>query len=128
MRVVACTKNNLSPFFGSLGYTIEALPETMKRKDRSQLIYEGHVDYTSDEIVGTTNQKEEGSVAIAMDLIREMLKGSPEGVNYHSLIKQADTRSISEASIRKAAASLKMKKVTRGRGVKRATLLVTSDE
>jgi Predicted ATP-dependent serine protease len=128
MRVVACTKNNLSPFFGSLGYTIEALPETLNRKDRSQLVYEGHVDYTSDEIVGTTNQKEEGSVAIAMDLIREMLKASPDGINYHSLIKQADTRSISEASIRKAAASLKMKKIIRGRGVKRTTLLVMSDE
>lgn len=123
MRVVACTKNNLSKFFGSLGYTIQGLPDTVKRKDGSVLSYEGHVDFSSDDIVGTSNQKEEGSVAIAADLIREMMKEDGE-VNYHSLLKNGDTRSISELSIRKAAAELGLKKVTRGRGVKRLTFLV----
>jgi hypothetical protein len=123
MRVVACTKNNVSKFFGSLGYTIEGLPDTLTKKDRSRLVYEGHVDYSSDDIVGTSNQKEEGSVAIAKDLIRDMLKAGPE-LNYHSLLKNADTRSISETSIRKAANELGLKKVTRGRGTNRITLLV----
>lgn len=123
VRVVACTKNNLSPFFGSIGYTIEALPDTIKRKDRSRLVYEGSVDYSSDDIVGTSNTKDESTKAIAMDLIREMLEEGEE-VNYHSLLKNADTRSISETSIRKAAAELGLTKVTRGRGVKRKTLLI----
>lgn len=123
MRVVACTKNNVSKFFGSIGYTIEALPDTLAKKDRSRLVYEGHVDYSSDDIVGTSNQKEEGSVAIAKDLIRDMLKAGPE-INYHALLKNADTRSISETSIRKAAAELGLKKVTKGRGTNRQTLLV----
>ena len=123
MRVVACTKNNVSKFFGSLGYTIEGLPDTLTKRDRSRLVYEGHVDYSSDDIVGTSNQKEEGSVAIAKDLIRDMLKAGPE-LNYHSLLKNADTRSISETSIRKAANELGLKKVTRGRGTNRITLLV----
>jgi DNA repair protein RadA/Sms len=123
MRVVACTKNNLSRFMGSWGYTIESLPDTISRKDRSKLTYEGRVDYSSDEIIGTTNQKDEGSVAIAADLIREMM-GAENEVNYHSLLKNAEGRSISETSIRKAAASMDLKKVTRGRGVKRLTFLV----
>ena len=123
MRVVACTKNNLSPFFGSLGYTIEPLPETLGKKHRSQLVYEGRVDYGSDEIVGTSNKKDESSKNIAADLIRSMM-GEENEVNYHSLLKNADTRSISEISIRKAAAELGMKKVSRGRGVKRQTFLI----
>jgi hypothetical protein len=122
VRVVACTKNNLSPFFGSLGYTIEALPETLGKKNRSQLSYYGHVDYASDDIVGTANKKEDGSKNIAADLIREMLKDGE--VNYYSLLKNADTRSISELSIRKAAAELGLRKISRGRGVKRQTFLV----
>lgn len=122
MRVVACTKNNLSPFFGSLGYTIEPLPETLGKKHRSQLVYEGRVDYGSDDIVGTSNQRDESSKNIAADLIRSMMEDGE--VNYHSLLKNADTRSISEMSIRKAAAELGLKKVSRGRGVKRQTFLV----
>lgn len=123
MRVVACTKNNLSPFFGSLGYVIEPLPDTLGKKDRSRLVYEGHVDYGSDEIVGTSNQKDDSSKNIAADLIRSMMKEEGE-VNYHSLLKNADTRSISEMSIRKAAAELGLKRVSRGRGVKRQTFLI----
>jgi hypothetical protein len=123
IRVVACTKNNLSPFFGSLGYTIEPLPETLGKKHRSKLVYEGHIDYSSDDIVGTSNQKDESTKNIAADLIRSMLSDEGE-VNYHSLLKAADTRSISETSIRKAAAELGLSKVSRGRGVKRQTFLV----
>ena len=123
MRVVACTKNNLSPFFGSLGYVIEPLPDTLGKKDRSRLTYEGRVDYGSDEIVGTSNQREDSSKDLAADLIREMMKEEGE-VNYHSLLKNGDTRSISELSIRKAAAELGLRKITRGRGVKRLTFLV----
>lgn len=132
MRVVACTKNNLSMPFGSLGYSIEPLPDTMARKNRSELIYEGRVDYTSDDIVGTTNIKEDNSKDIAADLIREFMgKEGGEEINYHSLVKQADSRSISERSVKKAAAELGLRRITRGRGKTRQTLLVpqrSSDE
>lgn len=123
-RVVACTKNNLSKPFGSLGYAIEPLPDTMKRTNRSELIYEGRVDFTSDDILGTTNQKEDNSVDIAADLIRECMKEEGEEINYHALLKQADGRSISERSVKKAAANLDLKKVSRGRGNARKTYLV----
>ena len=123
VRVVACTKNNLSMPFGSLGYSINPLANTLGREDRSELIFEGNVDYTSDDIISTTNVKEDNSVEIAADLIRDRLKEGPE-INYHSLIKQADGRSISEKSIKRAAADLKLKKISRGRGTSRKTLLV----
>ena len=122
MRVVACTKNNLSAPFGSLGYTIQGLPETMGRKNRSELTYEGHMDYTSDDILSTSNQKDESTKNLAADLIREMM-GEEDEVNYHSLLKNAEARSVSELSIRKAAAELNLRKVSRGRGKNRRTFL-----
>lgn len=125
IRVVACTKNNLSPFFGSFGYSIDPLPDTMGKKHRSRLVYEGKVDYGSDDILGTTNKKDVSSHNIAKDLIREMM-GDEKEVNYHSLIKNADTRSISETTIRKAAAEMGLKKVSKGRGVGRKTFLVVT--
>lgn len=124
VRVVACTKNNLAMPFGSLGYSIEPLPDLMGRTNRSELIYEGHVDYGSDEIIDTQNQKEDNSVAVASDLIRERMSAEGEEINYHSLLKQADARSISERSVKKAAAELGLRRITRGRGKTRKTLLV----
>lgn len=124
VRVVACTKNNLSVPFGSLGYSIESIPDTLKRKNRSELVYEGRVDYTSDDIIATTNIKEDNSVDIASDLIRERMKIDGAEINYHSLLKQADTRSISEKSLKRAATELGLKKVSKGRGKTRQTFLV----
>ena len=121
-RVVACTKNNLAQPFGSLGYTIMGLPDTMGRKNRSVLEYVGRVDYTSDDILSTTNQKDESSKNLAGDLIREMM-GDEDAVNYHAVLQAADTRSISELSVRKAAADMGLRKVTRGRGKGRRTFL-----
>ena len=126
VRVVACTKNNISKFFGSVGYSIEGMPDTLTRKDRSRLVYEGHVDYGSDDIVGTSNQKDDNTLAIAKDLIQQALKDGE--VNYHTLLKAGDTRSISETSIRKAAAELGLKKVSRGRGTARKTFLVDASK
>jgi len=130
-RVVACTKNNLSMPFGSLGYSIEPLPDLIDRTNRSELIYEGHVDYTSDDIIGTENVKDDNSKDIAADLIRERMNEEGEEINYHSLLAAADTRSISERSLKKAAAELGLRRLTRGRGKSRETLLVpqrSSDE
>ncbi len=123
VRVVACTKNNLAPPFGSLGYSINPLPATLKHKYRSELVYEGRVDFTADDIVGTVNAKEDNSKDIAADLIREeMVKGGD--INYHALVAAADKRSISEQSIKKAASELGLKRITRGRGRTRKTYLV----
>jgi DNA repair protein RadA/Sms len=123
VRVVACTKNNLAPPFGSLGYEIVGLPATMKHKYRSQLEYIGREDFTADDIVSTTNKKEDNSKDIAADLIREEM--AKEGdINYHSLLASADKRSISESSIKKAAGELGLKRITRGRGRTRKTYLV----
>lgn len=123
-RVVACTKNNLSMPFGSLGYSIEPLPEIVGRKNRSELVYEGRVDYSSDDILSTTNQKEDNSIHVAADLIRERMNDEGGEINYHSLLKQAEARSISEKSIKKAALELDLQKLTRGRGKSRQTLLI----
>ena len=124
VRVVACTKNNLSGFFGSFGYSITGLPDTLERRDRSILTYEGHMSYSSDEILATKNQKEEGTAAIAADLIREHLDAGEKEINYHRLLQKADGHSISEKSILKAAGDLGLKKISKGRGKKRATFLI----
>lgn len=127
MRVVACTKNNLSPFFGSLGYTIHPLPDTIRHKNRSRLIYEGRVDYTSDDIVGTSNKKDDTAKFLAADLIRDLM--DDEGhVNYHTALKQGESRSITENSIKRAATELGMIKKTIGRGNNRRTILVKKDD
>lgn len=124
VRVVACTKNNLAPPFGSLGYEINPLPATMKHKYRSELEYIGRESYTADDIVSTTNIKEDNSKDIAADLLREHMQEDGFEINYHSLIAQADKRSISESSVKKAAVELGLKKITRGRGRSRKTLYV----
>lgn len=124
VRVVACTKNNLSMPFGSMGYTIEPLPDLVGRTNRSSLEFIGHMDFTSDEIINTENVKEDNSTVIAADLIRERMNSEGDEINYHSLLKAADARSITERSVKKAAAELGLKKVSRGRGKTRQTLLV----
>lgn len=123
VRVVACTKNNLTTPFGSLGYTITPLPDTMGRTNRSMLEYIGRVDYTSDDILGTSNKKDDSSKNLASDLIVEMM-GEENEVNYFKLLRAADGRSITELSIKKAAAELGLMKVSRGKASSRKTFLV----
>jgi hypothetical protein len=82
------------------------------------------MDYTSDDIIATSNVKEDNSVDIAADLLREHMREPGFEINYHSILKQADTRSISERSLKKAAAELGLKKVSRGRGKSRQTILI----
>lgn len=128
VRVVACTKNNLSPFFGSFGYTIEPLPDSLNRTNRSKLVYEGYMDYTSDQLMKDNKKatKEEGSDStkvIASDFISDQMNGCGE-VNYHKLLSEADKRSISERSITIASNELGFKKISRGRGKQRRTFLI----
>lgn len=121
VRVVGCTKTNIAVRFGSLGYSIEPLPDDMGRENRSELIYEGRVDLTSEEILTTTNAKDNDLVP-AKELIKEFMEDN--GVPYHKLLAQGDKRSISEKSINRASRELDLKKVSRGRGNNRKTYLV----
>ena len=124
-RVVACTKTNTAMKFGSLGYSINSLPPDMRSKNRSELVYEGRVDFMSDEILGTSGAKEDDSTKnIAADLIREFMAKGGDKIPYHRLLAQADKRSISEPSIKRAAADLGLTKITRGKGASRRTFLV----
>lgn len=116
VRVVGCTKTSLSLPFGSLGYSIEPLADGMGRKNRSHLIYEGHVDYTSEQILGTKKVPKDNSDLIAADLIRERMKRDGDKIDYHSLLNEADTRSISKKSVEQAIIDLGLKKSSIGRG------------
>jgi hypothetical protein len=86
----------------------------------------GHVDFTSDDIISTSNIKQDNSVTIAVDLLREHMKEPGFEINYHSVLKTADTRSISEVSLKKAIVELGLRRTIRGRGKNRKTLLVAS--
>lgn len=123
VRVVACTKNNLSQFFGSLEYSIEAVAGKLGDKNRSKLEYLGRSDLMAEDIIGTSTPKNDNSLDVAKGLLMEEIEKGKD-VNYHNLLNIGDTRSISERSIRQAMTELGYRKEIRGRGKNRHTFIV----
>lgn len=105
LRVVACTKNNISSPFQSFGYTIQGLPDTLKRTNRSKLIWGDVVDLSSDEILqapGKTKNNDKENAAKWLKLTLEEEGRMEQGKLY----RMADSRSISKAMLNRAADEL----------------------
>lgn len=119
LRVVACTKNNLSMPFKSLSFTIDALPDTLERSNRSELLYEGTVDLSSDDIVSTIATKKGSDsdvVGVAVSLIKKY--DDLKEIDYQELMNEASKRSISVNTMKEAIEEAGLKIVSVRRGTK----------
>lgn len=106
VRVVACTKNNISKPFKSFTYTIKDLPDTLKRSERSQLVWGDQVDLSSDDIIsivpnGGKNKDRDN----AEEFIRTQLESEGK-IEASKLFKMAESRSISKSTLTRASEQL----------------------
>lgn len=123
VRVVACTKNNLSKHFRSFTYTIEGLPDRGKNTNRSRLVWGDFVDISSDALISAPGKAEAGSAEekgksekqLASELLSAALE--EEGVvNINKLLKRAHGRSISRTAMYRAAEAMELKRTEGHRG------------
>lgn len=119
LRVVACTKNNLSQPFKSFTYSIESLPDRDGHTNRSKLIWGDIVDISSDALIQAPIEKKEKVESEIDQAKKALLRAIEEGggqVNINSFIKQAHNRSISRKAVYRAAELLELtrREVKRG--------------
>lgn len=120
-RVVACTKNNISMPFKSFTYTIEGLPDTLKRKNRSKLVWGEESSLRSDDIL-TPAEKKPDSPDRIMEKTTDWLKNLLESkgkVDQEEVYAKGETRSFTKATIRRAAEKLEVDRHQSGRGSKK---------
>ncbi len=123
LRVVACTKNNLSQHFRSFTYSIEPLPDRGGDSNRSRLVWGDLVDISSDALIsspiGRSSQSDESPKKSEKDLAKELLEKAldEEGlVQVNGLLKKAHGRSISRTAIYRAAELMELKRIEGKRG------------
>lgn len=76
VRVMAVTKLNVTKKPDALTFTIKSLPDTLKRQDRSQLVWGDFVDLTSDEIMVVSPAKKKRGTEVE-DFLRDLLSNGP---------------------------------------------------
>ena len=122
IRVVACTKNNLSMPFRSFTYTIESLPDKDGQNQRSRLVWGDHIDISSDALIAPPSdrkEKPEPKGKSEKELAEELISAAldEEGlVSVNQLLKRAHGRSISRTAMYRAAESMELKRIEGKRG------------
>lgn len=119
VRVVACTKNNISKPFKSFSYSIESLPDTLKRQDRSRLVWGEQVDVSSDQIITAPSSKDgeekNNDKANASTWLKQKLEEEGK-IDVNTLYRMAETRSISRTMLNRAAENLGVRRDMEGAG------------
>lgn len=123
VRVVACTKNNISTPFRSFSYTIEGLPDTIARKNRSRLVWGEFTEYSSDDILKAPSEDQPMSnkqLEQCMDWLKEILNenGRMESKELYVL---AENRNWSKSTVNRAAERIEVDKRVKGRGKERTS-------
>ena len=114
-RLMAVTKLNVTRPPRALSFTIQALPDRGKEKDRSQFTWGDFVDYTSDDIVNVTPQGKGNKDAEEADkFLRDVLGDG--AVEISKIEVMAEKRSITKRSLYKAADHMGIVKVASGFG------------
>lgn len=120
VRVVACTKNNISAPFKSFTYTIEGLPDTLKRTNRSKLVWGEIVDYDSDDILAAPAKEKNQDKENAVKWLRETLENLGR-VEFSKLLKMAEARSLTKSVLNRAGDTLGVVKDVDGFGKQRSS-------
>lgn len=109
VRVVACTKNNISAPFRSFTYTIEGLPSKGKNTNRSRLVWGEQVDLSADEIIEAPKGDAKSKSSSAIDWLKQTLE--EEGrIEVKKLTRMAEGRSITRTTLYRSAEKLEVKK------------------
>lgn len=113
-RVVACTKNNIGPFIRSFTFTITALPDTSKTRNRSKFVWGDFVDLTADDIVSVAPIKNKSGDS-GVKWLRDLLEKQDQ-MEVKRIERMASARSITDTDLHKAADQLGVIKTTKGEG------------
>ena len=111
-RIVSCTKINISIPFQSFTYSIESLPDTLKSKNRSRLVWGEHTDMTSEDMVVSDVLEKDNSKKEAIEFLKESLKDGQ--IEVTKVIKMAEARSISKTTLHRASIKLGVVKTKKG--------------
>lgn len=124
MRAMAVTKINVAPCPKALTFSIIALPDTLKRQNRSKFEWGEFVDTTSDEIIAqnTVTGEKKNAVEFLQDILDE---GEME---LKRIEKMAEARSINQRTLRRAADELGVKKIVKGFGAQRTSYWRLDDD
>lgn len=122
IRVVACTKNNLTKPFRSFTYSIDGLPDRDGKTNRSKLHWGDIVDLSSDALINAPSQKEDGEkgpseIDLAVKAMSKALEEEGGRIQINSIRKQGQGRGISYRALSRAAEILELERVPGGKGV-----------
>lgn len=116
MRAMAVTKINVAPCPQALTFSINALPDTLKRQNRSKFEWGEFVDTTSEELVNANNVVT-GERKAAVEFLQDILDDGE--MELKRIEKMAEARSINQRTLRRAADELGIKKRVTGFGANR---------
>ena len=118
-RVVACTKINIGTPFKSFSFSIQGLPDTLKRSNRSVFVWGEGVDYTADELMAKTSTDKNQDFDHAVKFLKETLAEGP--VDVQKVTSMAEARGISRRTLYRAATSLSVERKSSGFGSAKKT-------
>lgn len=119
-RVMAVTKLNLARKPDALTFKLEALDDTMKRKDRTRIVWGEFVKLTSEQILVTKPNGEHPKTEKAEDFLIDMLDDGP--VPKEQIERAAEKRGITKTTLNRAAEVLNIVRKTKGFGQSRVSL------
>jgi len=99
-RVLAVTKINVARAPKALTFTIEELPDTLQRSDRSRFVWGEFVDLTADQILAPVERGEGDGLDAVADWLRETLSDGP--VDLPTLLRMGESRSFTERILTRA--------------------------
>jgi len=111
-KVVSVTKLNLAKRPQALTFTIDALPDTLKDRDRSKFEWGEFVDLSSDEILAAGKNRSGHERNAATEFLKRELESGP--IEVGRLETMAEKRSISRTTLNRAAKELGVVKKQRG--------------
>lgn len=114
LRVVACTKNNISAPIRSFTFRIDPLPDTKTSRNRSKFVWGEFVDLTADDIVSVAPIKNTEKESV-VKWLRDTMELHPQ-MDQTKLEKMAATRSIKWEEVDRAADQLGIIRVPHGEG------------
>lgn len=103
-RVAAVTKINVARAPKALTFTIEELPDTLHRTDRSRFVWGEFVDLTADQILTPAESAPSDEGSAASDWLRDALADGP--VELSKLLRMGESRSFTEKILTRAGNSI----------------------
>jgi archaellum biogenesis ATPase FlaH len=119
VRVMAVTKLNVTKIPDALTFEIKSLPDTLKRQDRSELVWGDFVDLTADEIMMTSPAKKKRGDEVE-DFLRDLLESGP--MTKGAVERAAKARGISIKIVLRTAAAIGVVRQKKGYAGKRTSV------